>query len=145
MTRVLVVDDDPSVRDIVSTVLEVVGGWTVETCDDGEVAIDRLSDDEQPVPDLIVLDVMMPRVDGFAVLSWVREHEYLFDLPVVMLTAKAGPIDEADGWHRGCDAYIPKPFEPTELVEVIETTLEAGPELRIARRRKRLEELMSAR
>ncbi len=143
MTRVLIVDDDPSVREIVSTVLEIVGGWTVEAAEDGRDAISRLEDESAPTPDLVVLDVMMPNVDGFEVLTWIRGHAYLFDLPVVMLTAKAGPGDEAAGWHRGCDAYIAKPFEPTALVEVVETTLAAGPELRIARRRQRLAELLA--
>ncbi len=143
MTRVLVVDDDPSVRDIVTTVLEVVGGWDVEAVADGQQALDRLSDEDQPVPDIVVLDVMMPGIDGFSVLSWIRDHDYLYDLPVVMLTAKAGIADETDGWHRGCDAYIAKPFEPTDLVTVVETTMGAGPELRIARRQQRLEALLT--
>lgn len=143
MTRVLVVDDDPSVRDIVTTVLEVVGGWDTDAVADGEEAVAWLSDADRPAPDLVVLDVMMPGMDGFEVLSWIRDHEWLYDLPVVMLTAKSGVNDETDGWHRGCDAYVPKPFEPNELVAVVETTLDAGPELRIARRQQRLSALLS--
>lgn len=145
MTRVLVVDDDPSVRDIVTTVLEVVGGWETEAVEDGADALARLSDDDRHVPDILVLDVMMPRLDGLAVLAWIREHEYLYDLPVVLLTARAGQADETTGWHHGCDAFLSKPFEPTHLVDVVETTLAAGPELRIARRQQRLQELLAPR
>jgi CheY-like chemotaxis protein len=144
VTRVLVADDDTSVRDIVTTVLEIIGGWEAEAVEDGADALARLSDDTRPLPDLVVLDVMMPRLDGLAVLAWIREHEYLYDLPVVLLTARAGQADETAGWHQGCDAFVAKPFEPMHLVEVVETTLAAGPELRIARRRQRLQELLSA-
>ena len=87
---------------------------------------------------------MMPVTDGLTTLSWIRDHEYLYDLPVVMLTAKTGPGDEADGWQRGCDAYVAKPFDPEHLLEVVATTLAAGPELRIARRRERLREMLAS-
>jgi DNA-binding response OmpR family regulator len=141
--RILVVDDQASVRDLVSTVLASIGGFEVETAADGTDAIARLSDDERGgTPDLVVLDVMMPGIDGFAVLSWLRRHEYLYDLPVVMLTARTERADEGEGWQRGCDAYVRKPFDPQELVEVVATTLHAGPELRIARRRQRLLEVL---
>lgn len=141
--RLLVVDDEPSVRELVGTVLEGLGGFTVETVEDGRHAIERLEDDDVEAPDLIVLDIMMPGIDGLAVLAWIRQHDYLYDLPVVMLTAKTGPGDEAEGWRHGCDAYVTKPFDPQRLVEVVTTTLAAGPELRIARRADRLREVLA--
>lgn len=145
MPQVLVVDDDPSVRDTVTTVLEVLGGWSVEICADGATAIARLGNDAQPSPDLIVLDVMMPRVGGYEVLRWIREHDVVYDLPVVMLTAKAAHVDEICGWDHGCDAYVTKPFEPTVLIETVEAALAADVDLRIARRQARLAELLTAR
>lgn len=141
--RVLTVDDEEPVLELVSTVLSNLGGFEVETASDGRFAIERLEDDTVPTPDLVVLDVMMPGIDGLAVLAWIRQHDYLFDLPVVMLTAKTGPGDEAEGWRHGCDAYVSKPFDPRQLVEVVTTTLAAGPELRIARRADRLREVLA--
>lgn len=142
--RMLVVDDDPSVRTLVATVLQNLGGYEVETADDGADAIERLRDETLETPDLVVLDIMMPKTDGLTTLSWIRDHEYLYDLPVVMLTARSGPGDEASGWQRGCDAYVTKPFDPDHLAEVVATTLEAGPELRIARRTERLREVLTS-
>lgn len=142
--RLLVVDDDPSVRTLVSTVLRSLGRYDVETAADGSDAIERLKDESSPTPDLVVLDIMMPKTDGLATLSWIRDHDYLYDLPVVMLTARSGVGDEALGWKRGCDAYVTKPFDPEQLVEVVATTLAAGPELRIARRSERLRDLLAS-
>lgn len=141
--RLLVVDDEEPVLELVSTVLSSLGGFEVETALDGRDAIERLEEEDVPTPDLIVLDVMMPGIDGLAVLAWIRQHDYLYDLPVVLLTAKTGPGDEAEGWRHGCDAYVAKPFDPKQLVEVVATTLEAGPELRIARRADRLREVLA--
>ena len=141
--RLLVVDDEEQVLQLVSTVLSSLGGFEIETAPDGRDAIERLEDDGSPTPDLIVLDVMMPGIDGLAVLAWIRQHDYLYDLPVVMLTAKTGQGDEAEGWRHGCDAYVRKPFDPKQLVEVVTTTLAAGPELRIARRADRLREVLA--
>lgn len=137
-TRVLVVDDDASVRQLVSTVLEIERGWEVETAENGETAVARLDDPDQPSPDVIVLDVMMPGMDGFELLGWLREHEWLFDTPVVMLTARIQPEDQISGWRTGCDGYVTKPFENSVLVEAIDLVLAAGPELRSLRRQERL-------
>lgn len=141
MIRVLVIDDDPAVREVVKTLLQLERGWEVETVVDGESARERLSTDA-PIPDLLVLDVMMPGVDGFQVLSWLRRHENLYDIPVVMLTARTTFGDETEGWERGCDAYVRKPFETDDLLDVLDMVLDASPELRIARRHNRLAELL---
>ncbi len=142
MTRVLVVDDDPAVRRVLETLLEVERSWTVDTAEDGEDAQSWLEDDEQATPDVILLDVMMPGLDGFQVLSWLRDHDVLYDIPVVMLTARTTFQDETQGWERGCDAYVRKPFDPEELLETMDLVLDASPELRIARRHRRLAELL---
>lgn len=142
MVRILVIDDDPAVREVVQALLHLERGWQVETADSGEAARARLSDDAAPIPELLVLDVMMPGVDGFQVLSWLRDHEHLYDIPVVMLTARTTFEDETEGWERGCDAYVRKPFDADELLEVLDMVLDASPELRIARRHSRLAELL---
>lgn len=142
MTRVLVVDDDPWIRQLVTIILGESGDRTVEVARDGEAAVARLSDPSLPAPDLVVLDVMMPGMGGFEVLAWIRDQEWLYDLPVVMLTARTGLDDELSGWHRGCDAYVRKPFEPDELERVVDEVTGISPELRIARRTRRLGELL---
>lgn len=142
MTRVLVVDDDPWIRQLVTVVLGEDGDRTVEVAEDGESAIARLSDPSAPAPDLIVLDVMMPGMTGFEVLDWIRSQEWLYDLPVVMLTARTGLGDELTGWQGGCDAYVRKPFEPDQLVEVVDGVSAVTAELRIARRTQRLSDLL---
>ncbi|MBW3562520.1 MAG: response regulator [Actinobacteria bacterium] len=142
MTQVLIVDDDPAVRQLVETLLTLERSWIVETAASGEDARAWLDDEDRPIPDLVVLDVMMPGLDGFQVLSWLREHELLYDILVVMLTARTTFEDEAQGWERGCDAYVRKPFDANELLDVLDIVLDAGPDLRVARRHKRLEELL---
>lgn len=142
MALVLVVDDDPSVRDVVATVLEV-DGYEVELVEDGEMAVERLDDREAGMPDVVVLDVMMPGMSGFDVLEWMRAHEWAFDVPVIMLTAKVQLEDQLSGWRHGCDGYITKPFDPDDLVEQIEMLLDIGPELRALRRKDRLEALLA--
>lgn len=141
MIRALVVDDDPAVREVVQALLQLERGWEVESAVDGEAARARLADGA-PIPDLLVLDVMMPGIDGFQVLSWLRAHENLYDIPVVMLTARTTFEDETQGWERGCDAYVRKPFETEELLATLDMVLDASPDLRIARRHARLAEML---
>jgi DNA-binding response OmpR family regulator len=141
MARILVVDDDASVRGVVETVL-AVEGHDVEVAEDGEQAVARLSDRETGLPELVVLDVMMPGMSGFDVLAWVREHEWVFDLPVLLLTAKVQLDDQLTGWRTGCDGYVTKPFDPDDLIAQIDTLLDIGPELRAIRRQERLMSLL---
>lgn len=143
MTRVLVVDDDDSVRAVVQTVLEVERGWDVDLAEDGVVAMEWLDSDDNPTPDVVVLDVMMPGASGFEVLDWLRDHDWYFDLPVIMLTAKVQVEDQLAGWRSGCDGYVTKPFDNQDLLDAIDLVLDAGSELRALRRRDRLAELLA--
>ncbi len=142
MARLLVVDDDVAVRGMVVTILEVEG-HDVEFVGDGESAIERLGDQEAGLPDLVVLDVMMPGMSGFDVLEWIRAHEWAYDVPVVMLTAKVRIEDQLSGWRTGCDGYVTKPFDPDDLVEQVDTLLDIAPELRGIRRKDRLDALLN--
>lgn len=124
-SRVLVVEDDDDVRTLVCTVLERAGIETVGAAD-GREGLRRLYEWR---PDLVVLDVGMPELDGWGVLSRIRE---LGDTPVLMLTASAGELDKVRGLKEGADDYVTKPFGHQELVARIEAILrrsgEATPE-----------------
>ena len=111
--RALVVDDDAPIRHMLRTVLEL-DGWEVLEATDGEQAL-ALAKAERPHG--IVLDVMMPGKDGFAVLSELRQSEHGRQMAIVMLTAKTRPADLLRGTRLGADLYLTKPFDPGQVVE----------------------------
>ncbi|MGI6144291.1 MAG: response regulator transcription factor [Clostridia bacterium] len=119
MTKILVVDDELSIRELVKFNLEKAG-FEVECCDDGLKALDLLM--ENP-PDLLVLDLMLPGMDGLEVCRYIRQMEKTRFLPVIILTAKAGEIDRVVGLELGADDYLTKPFSPRELVARVKTIL----------------------
>ena len=116
MRKILVVDDDPSVRTLVRDVLEVEG-YSVELAEDGFSALRRI---EAERPDCVVLDVMMPGMDGHAVLSRIRSAEGGSGLPVVMLTAAADDAQAWQAWSGGVDYFLAKPFDPSELLRYLD-------------------------
>jgi DNA-binding response OmpR family regulator len=121
--RVLVVDDAPSLRDLLKTMLSDAG-YTVATAEDGLAALDRIA--EAP-PDLLILDLMMPRLDGFAVLEWVRAHTnpQIRELPVVLVSAKDLTAEERAQLADATQALIPKVgMSLGELLRVVKETLE---------------------
>jgi two-component system KDP operon response regulator KdpE len=105
---ILVVDDEPPILRLVRAKLKV-DGYEVLTASRGEEALGILEDE---VPDLVVLDVMMPDMDGFETLRRIREHS---QVPVVMLTARGSDADKLKGLQSGADDYVTKPFNPDEL------------------------------
>ena len=113
--RVLVADDDPDILDLLTLNLEC-HGYQVHPAVDGLEARDMAL---RLIPDLIVLDVMMPKMDGLEVLSALKAHPQTRDIPVVMLTAKASDSDVWQGWQAGADYYITKPFDLDELMRFI--------------------------
>ena len=113
---ILVVDDEASIRRILETRLSMVG-YTVATACDGEEALDRFPAVE---PDLVVLDVMMPKLDGYGVIQELRK---ISDVPIVMLTALSEVKDRILGLELGADDYLMKPFSPKELEARIATIL----------------------
>jgi two-component system OmpR family response regulator len=124
-TRVLVVDDEPAIRELVQTVLRYEG-FEVATADDGRSALSEL---ERFRPDLVVLDVMLPDLDGFGVQQRLLERGHR--IPVVFLTARDAVEDRVRGLTLGGDDYLTKPFSLDELVAriraVLRRTQSAGP------------------
>ena len=115
MNRVVVADDDPDIVDILKFNLETAG-YDVLTASDGEAARDLILD---AVPDLVVLDIMMPKMDGLEALAALKADEATKEIPVVMLTAKTSDNDQWAGWEAGADYYITKPFDLDELLRFI--------------------------
>jgi DNA-binding response OmpR family regulator len=117
MKTVLVVDDEPMVRDVVTRYLER-DGHRVVTADDGDAARSMI---ENESPSLVVLDVMLPgETDGLALCRWIRSSS---DLPVILLTARVDETDRIVGLELGADDYVTKPFSPRELAARVKTVL----------------------
>ena len=110
--RLLLVDDEPGLRTAVQAYLEDEG-FQVTTAVDG---LDGWEKAQQQMPDLVISDVMMPRCDGYGLLEKMRADERLGGTPVIFLTAKGMTADRTQGYLAGVDDYIPKPFDPDELV-----------------------------
>jgi len=113
---VLVVDDEPRIIEAVSMNLELEG-YQVCSASNGYEALKRLTKD---LPDLVILDVMMPEMDGFETLNKIRE---VSTVPVIMLTVRGEEIDKVRGLNLGADDYVTKPFSPKELVSRVRAAL----------------------
>lgn len=124
MPRILAVDDEPNIVRLIQVNLER-DGYTVETANNGAQALAKI---RQNRPDLLVSDVMMPEMDGFELLANVRRDPMLQDLPVIMLTAKAQDRDVMEGYTRGADMYLTKPFNPMELKQFVKRILASASE-----------------
>jgi DNA-binding response OmpR family regulator len=114
--RIVVVDDDPTVADVVGRYL-VRDGHTVECVHDGYEALKRIAEHQ---PDLVVLDLMLPGIDGLEVCRRLRER---WPIPVVMLTALGDETDRLAGFEIGADDYVTKPFSPRELAMRVKSVL----------------------
>ncbi len=117
--HVLLADDNADLRDYVHRLLEA-GGYSVQAVPDGYAALNAA---RARRPDLLLTDVMMPRMDGFALLSTIRNDETLADLPVIMLSARAGEEAQVEGLTRGADDYLAKPFSARELLARVSGTI----------------------
>jgi two-component system alkaline phosphatase synthesis response regulator PhoP len=126
--KILVVDDERHIVRLAQVNLERVG-FTVLTASDGIEGLERVASDK---PDLVILDIMMPNMDGFEVLHHLRADPATDHLPVIMLTAKSQDADVIHGWHGGADYYLTKPFNPTELIRLIDHILRPPDPLLIA-------------
>jgi len=123
--RILVVDDDENILSLERTILEQKG-FDVTAAAGGAEALKLLADQTF---DLVLLDVMMPEVDGFTVCRKIKEDSRLKDVPVIFLTAKGGGEALAEGFESGAIMYINKPFTANKLLTIVNTMLEAGTKL----------------
>ena len=115
MKKILVIEDNQEVREVLEEVLEL-SGYDVNTAEDGAVGAKKALEN---IPDLIICDVMMPKLDGFGVLNILSKKPETADVPFIFLTAKAEKDDFRRGMNLGADDYIQKPFKPNELVSRI--------------------------
>ena len=121
-TKILVVDDEPDVVELIRFNLQAAG-YDVVTADDGTEALRKAL---SASPDLIILDLMLPEVDGLEVCKLLRRDPHTKAIPIVMLTARAGEIDRVLGFELGADDYVTKPFSPRELVLRVKALLRRG-------------------
>jgi DNA-binding NarL/FixJ family response regulator len=118
--KLLLVDDEPGVRESVQAYLEDNEEYIVKVASNAAEAWEMLQKD---IPDLIVSDVMMPKVNGYQFLQQLREDPRFKALPVVFLTARGMTADRIQGHNAGCDAYLAKPFDPDELEAIVKNLL----------------------
>lgn len=114
--KILTVDDEKHIVRLIQVNLERQG-YEVVTAHDGREALEKV---ESERPDLVILDVMMPYMDGFEVLQNMKRNPGTRDIPVIMLTAKAQDADVFKGWQSGVDCYLTKPFNPMELISFVQ-------------------------
>jgi two-component system, cell cycle response regulator len=112
---VLLVDDDPLILEVLSTILDLEE-FDVVTASNGRKALAAV---DASRPDVVVCDVMMPEVDGLEVCRRLKSDPATVDLPVILLTARDRPEDRQAGEEAGCDAYLTKPFSPLQLIDII--------------------------
>lgn len=126
--RILAVDDEPGIARLIKVNLERAG-YEVETAGDGAEAFELIQKNHY---DLVLSDVMMPKMDGMELLAKIRENAPTANLPVILLTAKSQDADVTQGYAAGTDMYLTKPFSPPELLtwveRVINNVREAEPE-----------------
>lgn len=113
--KILAVDDERHIVRLVEVNLQRAG-YEVVTAYDGREALEKVKSE---TPDLVVLDVMMPYMDGFEVLKNLKADPSTAEIPVIMLTAKAQDADVFRGWQSGVDCYLTKPFNPMELLTFV--------------------------
>ena len=118
--QILIVDDQPEVRELVSVTLEVEP-YDILQAENGQQALDMAT---SHTPDLILLDVMMPNgMDGLEVCRRIKENPALCDIPVILLTARGQEADVEEGYAAGADEYFTKPFSPLDLITKVEQFL----------------------
>ena len=115
-TTILIVEDEPSIAEVVSLYLRRAS-YSVLVAQDGLIAQDLL---KRGLPDLVILDIMLPKLDGFELVRWLRDQN---DVPVIFLTSRRNETDRIAGLEMGADDYVVKPFSPQELVSRVRAVL----------------------
>lgn len=124
LQRILYVEDEPDIQTVARLALEGIGGFTVETCNSGIEALERVDDFD---PDLILLDVMMPGMDGPTTLQALRERPATAATPIVFMTAKVQPQEIAQFKALGALDVVAKPFDPMTLAQTIRSIWDNRP------------------
>jgi len=119
MTKILIAEDEPDIRDLVAFTLRFAG-YEVVTCSNGEEAVELANNE---VPDLILLDVRMPRLTGYDACKQIKETPELKDIPVVFLSAKGQESEIQSGMDAGAEEYLLKPFAPDQLTDRVRSIL----------------------
>ena len=117
--KILVADDEEDYLNLLRLIL-LPEGYKVETAEDGEQAMEKVSGF---MPDLLILDINMPKINGYDVCKKLREDKRFKELPIIMLTVRSKEEEEVFGLDSGCDDYVTKPFEPATLVTRVKTVL----------------------
>ncbi len=117
--KILIADDDPIIIKLLQVNLEL-DGYEVVTAEDGAEAVERATETK---PDLIILDIMMPRMDGWTALQELKRQPETAKAPVILLSAKAQQEDIRKGYEAGAAEYFTKPFDPSDLLSAIEQIL----------------------
>jgi sigma-B regulation protein RsbU (phosphoserine phosphatase) len=120
---IVIAEDDETTREVIEFNL-TDNGWDVVAFTDGDECWEHLESRINDPPDLVVLDVMMPELDGLSVLERIRDHDALVDLPVVMLTSRNREEDIVQALDAGADDFVAKPFSEVELVSRVEKVLD---------------------
>ena len=137
MSRVLVIDDEPDVLLLCRVNLQHAGHDVLEAAD-GERGLEQAMGEQ---PDAIVLDLMLPALDGYGVLAALQDDERTRDIPVLVLTAKAQREDRIRCWEEGASEYMTKPFSPSALSSTLRQLMDMSTEQRDARRLETLRKL----
>jgi len=135
MARILIAEDNAEIRTLVSSIL-VEEGHKVRVAQDGQQALDMMLDD---APDVLVLDIMMPQMDGYSVLKELKSSGIKEQMKILILTAKTSESDWVRGYELGAHAYLTKPFDPDELINAIEDLLGSTKEQLLVRREAELD------
>jgi DNA-binding response OmpR family regulator len=117
--NIYVIEDEPSIAEVVTLYLRRAG-YAVTVIPDGRAALDQL---EKRIPDLVILDLMLPGMDGYSLTRWLRERS---EVPIIMVTSRREEMDRIAGLEMGADDYVVKPFSPQELVSRVRAVLRRG-------------------
>ncbi len=118
MTTVLIVDDSVTMREMMATALKTEGIEVIEASN-GKEAIEKI---KEICPDLVVLDIVMPQMNGYELCRWIKNNVKV-NIPVVMCSSKSQEFDRYWGMKQGADAYITKPFHPPEMIKTVKQLL----------------------
>jgi DNA-binding response OmpR family regulator len=137
--KILIVDDDATMVNLLATIIDIEGMKPLKALS----AREAFAIMEEGLPDLILLDIMMPELDGFEVLAMLRKKPDTKDLPVIILTALTDKKNRLRGWKEQADDWISKPFDPLALVGTIRQVLEKSMEERLEERAMNINNLLS--